>query len=95
MKEDKHPHISSYSSHVTVLLILLTLTFITVAVTEIHFSTFSVGVALIIASVKGYTVLSYFMHLKYESRFLKLMVSGVFLLYALVVVVTFIDYLLR
>lgn len=95
MKHDKEPHISSYTQHITVLLVLLVLTFITVAVTEIHFSTFSVGVALIIASIKGSTVLTYFMHLKYESRFLKVIVSGVFVLYALVIVLTFIDYLLR
>ncbi|MBT3243169.1 MAG: cytochrome-c oxidase [Bacteroidetes bacterium] len=95
MKNDKHPHISSYNQHITVLLVLLILTFITVAVSGLHFSTFSVGVALIIASVKGATVLTYFMHLKYESLFLKLIVAGVFLVYALVIVLTFTDYLLR
>ncbi len=95
MKNDKQPHISSYTQHILVLLVLLFLTFITVAVTEIHFSTFSVGVALIIASVKGGTVLTYFMHLKYESMFLKLIVLGVFVVYALVIILTFIDYLLR
>jgi cytochrome c oxidase subunit 4 len=35
------------------------------------------------------------MHLKYESLFIKLMVGGVFLLFALVVIITFIDYLFR
>jgi cytochrome c oxidase subunit 4 len=95
MKDDKHPHISSYNSLGIVLILLLILTFITVAVTQIHFSTFSVGVALIIASVKGGIVLTYFMHLKHEKLFLKLIVSGVFLVYALVIVLTFVDYLLR
>lgn len=94
MTEKQH-HLSSYTQHAIVLIILLILTFITVAVTEIHFSTFSVGVALLIASAKGFTVLSYFMHLKYENRFLKLIVAGIFLLYALVIVITFIDYLFR
>ncbi len=95
MKNDKQPHISSYTQHAIVLIVLLILTFTTVAVTEISFGTFSVGVALIIASVKGYTVLSYFMHLKYENLFLKLIVAGIFLVYVLVIVLTFIDYLLR
>lgn len=95
MKDDKHPHITSYNQHGIILVILLVLTFITVAVTEIHFSTFSVGVALIIASVKGGTVLTYFMHLKHEKLFLKVIVASVFLLYALVIVLTFVDYLLR
>jgi cytochrome c oxidase subunit 4 len=95
MKDDKHPHITSYTNHWIVLIVLLFLTFITVAVTELHFSTFSVGVALIIASVKGTTVLTYFMHLKHEKMFLKLIVAGVFVVYALVIILTFVDYLLR
>ena len=94
MKDNK-PHITSYSQHGIILIILLILTFITVAVTGIHFSTFSVGVALIIASVKGATVLTYFMHLKHEKLFLKLIVASVFVVYALVIILTFVDYLLR
>lgn len=95
MKNEKQPHITSYTQHIIVLIILLALTFTTVAVTQISFGTFSVGVALIIASVKGYTVLSYFMHLKHESRFLIFIVIGIFMLYVLIMIVTFIDYLLR
>lgn len=94
MENHKH-HISSYSSLAIVLITLLFLTFISVFAATLHFSTFSVGVALIIASVKGTAVLTYFMHLKYEKRFLQLMVAGVFLMYVLVIVITFIDYLLR
>lgn len=94
MSSEKH-HISTYTSHAMVLIALLVLTFITVFVTEINFGAFSVGVALIVASVKVAIVLTYFMHLKYESRFTKLMVSGVFVIFALVVIITFIDYLLR
>ena len=95
MKDDHKPHISSYNQLGLVLIFLLIMTLITVAITEIHFSTFSVGVALIIASVKGLAVLTYFMHLKYESLFLKLIVAGIFVVYALVIILTFIDYLLR
>ena len=94
MDKEKH-HISSYTSHAVILIALLVLTFITVFVSEINFGTFSVGVALIIASVKATTVLTYFMHLKYESRFTQWMVAGVFILFALVIIITFIDYLLR
>lgn len=94
MDKDK-PHISSYTSLAIVLISLLFLTFISVFAATLHFSTFSVGVALIIASVKGTTVLAYFMHLKYESRFLQLIVAAIFLVYAVVIVFTFVDYLLR
>lgn len=94
MEKIKH-HISGYTSLAIVLIILLFLTFISVFVATLHFSTFAVGVALLIASVKGTTVLVYFMHLKYEKRFLQIIVAGVFGMYALVVIITFIDYLLR
>lgn len=94
MEKIKH-HISSYYSLATVLIVLLFLTFVSVFVATLHFSTFAVGLALLIAAVKGTTVLIYFMHLKYESRFLQLIVAGIFIVYALVIVITFIDYLLR
>jgi len=88
-------HISSYFSHAVVLVLLLTLTTISVLVTGWHLGALTVAVALVIASIKAGTVITYFMHMKFESLFLKLMVAGVFLLYALVIIITFIDYLLR
>lgn len=88
-------HISTYTSHAIILIILLILTAVSVLVTGWHFGAFSVAVAMLVASIKAGTVISYFMHVKYESLFIKLMVAGVFVLYALVVIITFIDYLLR
>ncbi|PWD99886.1 cytochrome C oxidase subunit IV family protein [Marinilabilia rubra] len=88
-------HILSYNSLLGVLVALLSLTALSVWITNFNFGTLSVGVALLVAAIKGATVLTYFMHLKFESRILKLMVGGVFLLFALVIIITFIDYLLR
>lgn len=88
-------HISSYSSLAIVLAVLLTLTAISVWVTGFHFGSLAVVIALVIASIKVRTVITYFMHLKYESRFMKLMVTGVFVLYALVIIITFVDYYFR
>lgn len=95
MSNDNKPHISSYTQHAKVLIMLLFLTLITVMATEIHFGTFSVAVALLIAAIKGATVVSYFMHLKYDQLVFKIMVLGVFLLFALVILITFIDYAFR
>ena len=78
-----------------VLIILLTLTALSVTMAELHLGAFSVAVALLVASVKGSTVLTYFMHLKYESLFFKIMVTGVFVMYILVIVFLFFDYLFR
>lgn len=94
MKNDE-VHISSYTSHAIVLIILLILTTASVLVTGWHLGAFSVAVALLIASIKVRTVISYFMHVKFESLFIRLMITGVFVVYALVIIITFIDYYLR
>ncbi|HPA87455.1 MAG TPA: cytochrome C oxidase subunit IV family protein [Bacteroidales bacterium] len=94
MKQDE-VHISSYLSLGTVLTVLLLLTAVSVLITGWHLGPFTVAAALLIACVKAATVIIHFMHMKFESLFLKIMVSGVFLLFALVIVITFIDYLLR
>jgi cytochrome c oxidase subunit IV len=63
-------HISSYQSLTIVLVILLFLTAISVLVTGFHLGALTVAVALLIASVKVFIVLTQFMHLKFENRFL-------------------------
>jgi cytochrome c oxidase subunit 4 len=88
-------HITPFASHAIVLIILLVFTIITISVAELHLGAWSAAVALIIASIKVWTVITNFMHLKFESLFLKLMVAGVFAIFALVIIITFIDYLLR
>jgi cytochrome c oxidase subunit IV len=88
-------HVSSYYSLAIVLIILLTLTTLSVTITTIHLGALTVAGALLIASIKAGTVISYYMHMKFESLFLKLMITGVFLIFALVIGITFIDYLLR
>lgn len=93
--KNEEVHISSYTSHGVVLTVLLALTTISVLVTGWHLGPFTVAIALLIASIKVRTVITYFMHVKFESLFLKLLITGVFVLYALVIIITFIDYFLR
>jgi cytochrome c oxidase subunit IV len=93
--DNDEKHISSYQSLIIVLVILLFLTAISVLVTGFHLGALTVAVALLIASVKVFIVLTQFMHLKFENRFLKLAVTGVFALFAVVTVITFIDYYFR
>jgi len=66
-------HISSYKSLFGVLLALLALTGVTVFASTIDIGSWNVALALLIASVKASFVALFFMHLKYESRFLKIM----------------------
>ena len=88
-------HISSDSLNWKVLIVLLILTTLSILAIKIHIGAFTVAMALLIASVKVTIVLTYFMHLKFENLLLRLMVGGVFLLFAIVIAITFIDYYFR
>jgi cytochrome c oxidase subunit IV len=88
-------HITSYTSHAIVLIALLILTTISVAATGWHLGAYTVAAALIIACIKVATVIINFMHVKHEGLFIKSMVGGVFVLFALIIIITFIDYYLR
>jgi cytochrome c oxidase subunit IV len=88
-------HISEYKLLARILIILLTLTFLTVFVTEFDLKAWNVTIALVIACIKVFLVLTYFMHLKYESILFKILVGMVFLLFLIVIAITFIDYLFR
>lgn len=93
--EKEHKHIVPYESHAIILIILLLLTVVTITVTSIDLSAFTVAVALLIASVKGYIVMSNFMHLKYEKPVFRYLSYGVVVLFAIIVLITFFDYLYR
>ena len=77
------------------LAILLVLTTISVLATGFHLGPFTVVLALVIACIKVTIVLTQFMHLRFENMFLRLAVTGVFVLFALVVIITFVDYYFR
>jgi len=94
MKNNEN-HVSSDSLNWSVLVILLILTTLTILAIKIHLGAYTVALALILASIKVTIVLTYFMHLKFENLLLRLMVGGVFLLFAVVIVITFIDYYFR
>ncbi|MCX6279577.1 MAG: cytochrome C oxidase subunit IV family protein [Bacteroidetes bacterium] len=88
-------HITPYRTYAWVLIALMTLTLITVTVTWINLSALTVAIALIIATVKAYIVLTYFMHLKFESSLFRVFVAMVLMIYVLVILFTLSDYLLR
>ncbi len=88
-------HITEYKVLTRILVTLMFLTFLTISVTSIDLAAFTVTIALLIAGVKSFLVLSYFMHLKYESLLLRILVSMVFVLFFVIVLITFIDYSFR
>jgi cytochrome c oxidase subunit 4 len=78
-----------------VLISLLLLTSVTITVTWIDLSAFTVLTALVIAAVKSTIVIRYFMHLKFESSLFRILVVMVLLIYVLVILLLFFDYLFR
>lgn len=88
-------HIVPYKLYFTILLALVGLTFASIAITNMELRSLTVAAALLFAIIKSYLILTYFMHLKYDKRYIKLMVGFVFVLFIVVVVITFLDYLYR
>ena len=94
MSEEKH-HIVPYRVYILVLIALVALTFGSIWITSIELAELTVAAALIFASVKSYLVLTYFMHLKYDKRYIRIMVGFVFAIFLVVIIITFLDYLFR
>lgn len=70
--KNKHKHIISYGSYISVWLTLLALTAITVSVAGIDLGIFTLAIALLIASIKSLLVINIFMHIKYDDLLFKL-----------------------
>lgn len=93
--ENEEKHIIPYRTFLAVLAILITLTLVSVGLTRIHLGAVTVLVALLIAVTKSSFVLRIFMHLKLESKLLKLLTVGVTILISFVIIGTLIDYIFR
>ncbi len=94
MSKEKH-HIVPFKLYLIVLLALLALTFSSIGITSIELGKYTVAGALIFAIIKSYLVLTYFMHLKYDKPYIRIMVAFVFAIFVVVLVITFLDYLYR
>ncbi len=94
MSEEKH-HIVPYRVYIFVLLALIALTFSSIEITSIELGAYTVAGALLFACIKSYLVLTYFMHLKYDKKYIVAMVATVFTLFLVVIIITFLDYLYR
>ncbi|HBG47022.1 MAG TPA: cytochrome-c oxidase [Deltaproteobacteria bacterium] len=89
METKEAPHtIVKYSTLALVWAALLALTWLTITVSGLGFGSLSIIAPFLIASVKAFLVVDYFMHLKYERPFFKwllLVVLGTVLILALLV----------
>jgi cytochrome c oxidase subunit 4 len=92
---DEKNHIVPYRVYAFVLAALVVLTLLSIAITGYDLGKYTVAGALIFAVVKSFLVLTYFMHLKYDKPYIKIMVGFVFAILVVTIVVTFLDYLYR
>ena len=93
--ENEKNHIIPYRTFLFVLAGLITLTIISVTLTQISLGTLTVAAALLIAAIKSFYVLRIFMHLKFETRMFSIGVIAVTLLISVVIIITLLDYLFR
>lgn len=94
MEKEKH-HIVPYKVYFYILGALIVLTFMSIGITKINLGEYSVLGAMIFATIKSVLVLSWFMHLKFDKPFMRLMVGFVFLVFFAVMFITFLDYYFR
>jgi cytochrome c oxidase subunit 4 len=94
MSNEKH-HIIPYKTYFLILLALIAFTFASVEITSIELGEYTVAGALIFSTVKTFLVLTFFMHLKYDKLYIKLMVAFVFMVFVVTIIITFLDYLYR
>jgi cytochrome c oxidase subunit 4 len=93
--ENEKNHIVPYRVYFYILASLIVFTFMSIGIISINLGVYSVLGAMIFAILKSFLVLTYFMHLKFDTLFLRLAVLAVFLLLLVVVFITFLDYFYR
>lgn len=93
--ENEKQHAVPYRVYAYILIVLIVFTFMSIGITQINLGAYSVLGALIFAMIKSFLVVTYFMHLKFDTLFLRLSVLSVFILLLIVIVITFLDYFYR
>ena len=93
MKEPySEDHIVTTGTYTAVWLALLLLLAATIAMAKLQLlAQFSVLGSMVIASLKAGLVLAFFMHLKYEGRFLKAILTVTLFALTLLIGLTFVD----
>jgi cytochrome c oxidase subunit 4 len=92
---DDEVHISPHSTYLWVFAALVVLTIVTVLTAARHLGPFNDVVALGIALTKASLVVLFFMHVKYSSRLIKLIVVGSMAWLTIMIGLTMLDYTSR
>lgn len=88
-------HITGFRANAKITIVLMLLTALNIFIASFKPVAWLGAIILIICSIQGAIAVTYFMHLKYDKPFLKAIVAGLFVLYAIIIVITLLDYKLR
>lgn len=94
-EEHEHEHVVPKSVYVTIFGALMVLTAATVAVAYVDLGSMNIAVALAVAVVKASLVVLFFMHVKYSSRLVQLVVLASIVWLIILFGITLTDYVTR
>jgi len=86
-----HHHVTPPMTFLNVLVVLLFLTFITVAVSRFDFGSANLLIAMLIAAVKASLVIAIFMHIKWDTAINRVVFLSSFLFLSLLLIFTLAD----
>lgn len=89
--EENHSHGGGYGSYIMVWLGLVAFTAITVTIAGLNLGSITLFTALLIAGVKSFLVITYFMHVKNDSFMIKLFIGVCLLIFVIIMILTFSD----
>src|SRR5260221_14657176 len=85
-----HGH-GGYGSYFMIWFALVACTAITVTVAGLNLGAITLTTALVIAGVKSFLVITYFMHVKNDSAMIKLFIAVCLLIFVIIMILTFSD----
>jgi cytochrome c oxidase subunit 4 len=95
IEEHEHEHIVPRSLYYAVFAALMVLTAVTVGVAYVDLGALNIAVALAVALVKAALVVLFFMHVKYSSRLVQLVVLASIVWLIILFSITLSDYITR
>jgi cytochrome c oxidase subunit 4 len=88
---ENHSHGSGYGTYFMVWLGLVAFTAITVTIAGLNLGAITLTTALLIAGVKSFLVITYFMHVKNDNAMIKLFIGLCLLIFVIIMILTFSD----
>lgn len=85
-------HKTEYVGYLKITIFLLVMTALNITLAGLGNSNLISGLIIVCAAIQASVTLIWFMHLDLDSRLMRIFVAGVFLLFIIVIVITFFDY---